>query len=259
MSRSKLIVGLAAGLTAATLASSANAAVVTLQAGFGSPVYANGAAGSTDARVRGDSANVNTADAQTAGLEWVGQLSGGGDLRTLYSFNLSSIPTGATFSAASLKISSNFQDASTASDTEILTFGVDLTSTTTFNPTTVTWSTQPAPGTVLSSLNLTSGKNGAGGTTGASTFASSTAFVTAIQNAYAAGGQTVYFSLKATDENITGHTTNRHIFFTNSNEESVTASLRPELSVTYAVPEPTSIALLGLASIGLMARRRRTA
>ncbi len=250
--RKALLAGLA-GLSLYAFGATAGAALLTLQQG------ANSYTGSTDARVRGDSGNVNTADAQTAGLNWVGQLSGGGDLRTLYSFNLSSVPTGATFSAASLKISSNFQDSSNASDTEVLTFGADLTSTTTFNPATVTWNTQPTPGTVLSSISVTSAKNGSGGTTGASTFASSTAFVTAIQNAYASGGQTVYFSLKATDENITGHTTNRYIFFTNSNEESVSPALRPELSLTYAVPEPGSLTLLGVAGMGLMARRRRTA
>jgi hypothetical protein len=83
------------------------------------------------------------------------------------------------------------------------------------------------------------------------TFGDSAAFQTAVSNALSGDGM-LRLILVNSDESITGS----HKFARFQPDNSATPGGRPELIVTHSIPEPTSLALMGLGGLLIALRRR---
>ncbi len=166
--------------------------------------------------------------------------------RGLFSFDLSALPDGATLGNVSFTLTINFPDSGSGSTLIPLELHL-LTSS--FNEATVTWNTQPANTTLLSSLSIapTSVTNGQ-----TITWNSTPAFLAAAQAAADANG-TLNFALRLADANEAAATT-RNIFFFDSNDTAA-GSTRPLLTVMAVVPEPSASMCLVLGAITLAAEK----
>jgi hypothetical protein len=236
--------------TAATLtvASQGQTSIVFRQGSNPSNTYTHAAAS-----IQG--ANVNNNLGASPALV-TGQVAGGGDYRTAFSFDLSAIPAGQTITSVALRLTSfsEFGDL----DSEDANFTLQLFPlTASFSESGVTWNSRDGtanwtnPGgdfdgsTLLSSIsaNPTSG--------GALAFASSLSFVSTAQTAYNSGATlNLILKLDATGESGPA----RRLFTMSSDDRGIVAD-RPALSVTY-VPEPGSVGLLVLGG-GLACAHRR--
>jgi hypothetical protein len=169
--------------------------------------------------------------------------------RILISFDLSapsvvSALSGLTITNVTLTFTVNSNDGGSASNT--VTY--NLFNTAAFTGSTVTWSTRPAPsGSAVSSLSTNPTLLTTGNTV---TFGSSVSFTSLVE---ASRGGTLSLLVKQATE---GNPASREIL----RLRTVESATDPVLTIT-AIPEPSSIALLGgFAILGFtVARRRRAA
>lgn len=216
-------------------------------------------AGTQDAVIRPDSPDTNN----SAGNNTVGRTTGTTVLRDTISFDLSSIPSGATINSISFSLVVDATDSGSTSTTVTLELRqltqsfienqVTWNSRSTGNP----WST---PGGSLGASQLSALSLNPLTASGTQTFASSAAFVSAAQSAYN-NSTPLYFALKL---DSAGESLSTREIFQFRSKEFATASSRPLLSVDYtvsAVPEPSSYALaaggMGLLVCFQRLRRRR--
>ncbi|AHF92012.1 anchor protein [Opitutaceae bacterium TAV5] len=213
---------------------------------------------SADTWIRSDNATFN---GNTA-LLGIGQVAGGGDLRSLLSFDLAgvSLPEDATFVSASLMLYFNGPDSTSISTT--LTIDVHEL-TTSFSETAANWNSNGTtawanPGgdydsTILASANIST-KAPAGAVTWSDSSLDSVV-QTALTN-----GTTLNLLLKAGNE--TGNTERQLLWFASGADHSATRPVA-YLVIDYTViPEPSTIALLGAAAALVAAtflRRRHRA
>jgi hypothetical protein len=177
-------------------------------------------------------------------------------LRGLLEFDLTAIETatsGSDFTIDSVSLIMHTASVSTTGS-ESTTFNLSLLgSNSDFEESEVTWNNAPdtegaTTGTLLSSVSFIPSST----TNTDQTFASTTAFTTAVSNALSSGTNTISLIL-STDE------TGSSSFARFVSDESSSLEYRPELVVNYTlVPEPSAFALLlGSASISVCFQRRR--
>ncbi|MGC4003392.1 MAG: DNRLRE domain-containing protein [Pirellulales bacterium] len=192
-------------------------------------------------------------------------------IRSVYGFDLSTIPAGATITGVSFRLIGDSADANSTGLTDTLELvrlntaftegsgdgtGNSANDVTWNNRTTATpWGTAGGDlGTVLSSLTTSSDNFVAGQSL---SFGASAAFISAIQSIADADG-TFYFTIKGTAA-LEAQAT-RSIFFFRS-AEFATAADRPQLTIDYAVAVPEPSVFLTAGAVGLVLAhvvRRRT-
>lgn len=215
----------------------------------------NSYTGQTDTGIRSDQATGTPTGATTP----VGYTAGAVKLSDLFSFNLSTLPTGATINSISLTLTTASADASTDNN---VTLGLYAT-TKTFVISQATWNlastgnSWTTPGgdysssTLLSSLT-TDPTTALAGT--ALSFSSSSAFVSTAQAALD-GGTALQFLLTVDPSTLTPGA--RAIFQLATDNYTGTATYLPTLTIDYtAVPEPTSLTLAGFLFLGIAWRVR---
>ncbi len=172
-------------------------------------------------------------------------------LRGEFSFPVSSIPALTTVSSVTLTLVGGTNDATSTTSVSPVLVLLDSS----FTESTVNYTNQPTftTNTVLSTLTGLNPTVSFAGTT--FTFPSTAAFVAAAQAAIDAGGS-LNFVLKL--PNDTPGTRNILNFVSDDPNASgaYTTANQPTLTIT-TVPEPTSLGLLGLASLPFLARRGR--
>jgi len=193
------------------------------------------------------------------------------DIRGLLSFSLASIPAGSIIENITLTLVSNGSQSGTATGVgtvnlhEVRPNGLASNN---FSEAATNWTNWGNAGvgtawnslggdyvsTALASAALT-GVDGAdklvaGGT---ATFNTSASFVAAAQAAFDAGLPLELITIAPTAE---ANTTASN-FFRFRSEDFTTIGDRPLLTITYTIPEPTSVLLALLAGVPFIARRRR--
>ena len=197
--------------------------------------------------VRNDDAGNASSNKNADNQLILGKVTTPGILRSLFSFDVSSLPDGAVITDVTFRLTDNGRGSTTNTSGAVAIELNKLASS--FDETTVTYNTQPAFSTLLSSALADPSTINTGDFL---TFPSSSAFVQAVQEAADADGSVSFVAkLNSTSE---GQNLRRAYFFRTDQDASVAD--RPLLTITY-VPEPTSIAFAGMASVGVGLLRRR--
>lgn len=171
-------------------------------------------------------------------------------IRSLLSFDLSALPDAAVIESATLTLRRIGTDGS--SQNQLIQ--IDLVAMTeSFNQTTATWNTS---GTDYTSTVLSSVSENPTVSSGFVTWGSTADFIAAVQSA-ADGSGTVNLMLKLPDAVETGGS--RDIFFFHTDTSTSGAIYRPELSITYSIPEPATLSLGFGVGVGLLMLLRRRA
>lgn len=206
---------------------------------------------------RGSNNLINTGSVITVGYQASGVL----QIRGILGFDLSAIPAGSTIDSIILVMT--VADTGSGSLTglgsidlrEVIPNGsaannmVEGQTTWTNWKTDTPWSNLGGDfGDVLTSAAPASMTNGQ-----SVTFSSSTSFVAAAQAAFSAGLPLEMILIAPTAE--AGSTTNLIRF--GSDDNTTNSAYRPLLTVTYTIPEPSFVGLVGLAALGFFVRRRR--
>ncbi|MDG1071651.1 MAG: DNRLRE domain-containing protein [Akkermansiaceae bacterium] len=237
----------------ALAAGSASAATVSFQEGV-SPTA--GLAHDAVFIRSGTNADINQ---NTSDQIIIGTTAGGGSaaIRGLLEFDISAIPATNVIDLASLVLTThsaginNVGVAAAITSFDVYSYGFN------FDETTATWN-DPAVGdssdggtvgTFLTSASID--VESAAGVTIA--FGSSSAFTTAVGDALAGDGQ-LRLIIRNNDESTVG----THNFARFAAEDFATTGSRPELVIEHSmIPEPSSLALLGLGGLALLRRRRK--
>jgi hypothetical protein len=192
-------------------------------------------------------------------------------IRSVFSFSLSDIPAGSTITSVSLTLTGERSDAGSADEAVTLELfrltsgfeeGVSDVNGNNGDGSGVTWNRSSTgnawtPGGSFSTLLSSVSANPRSNAGVVSTFATSLDFVAAAQAALD-GGEDLSLLLRLGSTNESG-TTRRAFFFYAGEETSDTSdrsSVRPGLTVTYVVPEPTTVLLAAMGSLALLRRRR---
>lgn len=220
----------------AFLSGRSQAATLTLQDGV------NGYTGGASTHIRSDNPTTNyNGYSVPAGSQLVlGDVSTG-NIRGLYSFDLSSLPTNATINSVTVTLTIHASDGTSSGNT----LQVDLLQLSrSFNESTATWNTYDGTnawttaggdtGALLASTSATT-KTAPAGTL--LTF-TSTALATSLQSAYDASSS-FNFLAKLDAESLT-----RDIYFLGGDNDP-TLAYRPLLTIDYTVvPEPGTVTML---------------
>lgn len=221
---------LAAVLASFTACASASAASLSL------PVAA-------DSYIRSDNSNTNFGSAAEL---WVGQVNASVVMRSLLSFDLSTIPQNVTITSVSLKL---YQSSEDGGSDQFSMIDIDLHLVPAFTESTVTWNnvgpydTQVLTTAGVALRHLTTPKE--------VIWDSTAEFVAAIQQIYEGGGDSVSFLLKHDNE---ADIRRQLAKFAASGEYGAT------LNIEYTqIPESSTVALLiGTGAIGLTLLKRRS-
>lgn len=174
------------------------------------------------------------------------------ELRTLFQFDPSTIPAGATITAVNFR-TFNERDGSIVASLEPEVYAltrpfVETEATWNIAATGVPWTT---PGGDFSTLLATGTINTA--TTGQEIALAETPAFTSYLQSFVGTSTPINLIMKGSAANE--QRSDRNLVFVGS-ENAVDASVRPILEVTY-VPEPGSLAVLGVAGLLLVRRRAR--
>jgi len=235
------------------LVTEANAAVITLQDGV-SPT--SGYSGESSTFIRSDNPTTNY-NAYLDSTIITGNTASGADIRGLFSFDLSVLPSGATINSVTFILTAVSNDSTSGASPLQLDI---LPLATAFTAGGATWNTYngtnawTTPGgdyssSPLSTVMLTPNAIVAGNT---ATFASTTSFVSFVQGAYNSS-TLAQFILKL--DNETG--TTRDIFFFGG-DAAPNSSYRPSLTINYTtVPEPSVTAMIGVGAMLVLLHRSK--
>ncbi|RYD38271.1 MAG: PEP-CTERM sorting domain-containing protein [Verrucomicrobiaceae bacterium] len=226
------------------------------------PTYQTG-----DSTIRSDQASNNYG----RGTYVITGRTSGGVIRSAFSFSLADIPAGSTITSVSLTLTGERTDNDSANEAVALELyrlttgfeeGASDVNGANGDGSGVTWNRSAAGSnwtaggsfsTLLSSVSANPRSNAGV----VSTFATSLDFVAAAQAALDAGQDlSMLLKLGSSNESVT---TRRAFFFYAGEETSDTvdrSGVRPGLSVTYVIPEPTTALLAAMGSLALLRRRR---
>lgn len=235
---------------------SIQADVISFQQGVSpTPAYTH-----HDAQVRNDAANAGTPS--NTGINVVGWTGGSSPvtLRSINSWDLSAIPEGATIVSVTLTVGNRSDTGTSIDDMNNVVDENDplvelRTISQSFNEATATWNNTFGSSMTLGADVLSSARFDPeiGGTMSYSTFASSDAFVAAVQAAVDSPGNLFNYALLLANESGSDRVA---IQVGSNNATGTTVPAPPVLTIEYVVPEPASLGLLALGG-GLVLGRRR--
>lgn len=193
----------------------------------------------------------------------VGQNGGSGIYQGLLGFDLSALEAvvgtnSNSFTINSVTLTLTIQGQSTGALTSTYYANLlgDGTSTYAFSETTATWANTPltAGGTIGTTLSTLSFNAGTVAVNSQQTWASTSAFTTAVSNALA-GDNVLRIDLTSANEGVASNLDLARFY----SDENGTVSFNPSLLINYTVvPEPSSIALMMVGGFALLTLRRKS-
>jgi len=178
---------------------------------------------------------------------------GAGRVRSLFSFDLSSLPHGLMVTSVTFQLRVSTTDSSSSGSSNVPLEIHFIPGS--FSESTVTWNNQPLNTALLSSLTANPTLLQPGDLL---VWPSTASFLSAAQTALDAGGP-LSFLIRASDAAEAANV--REAFFPNDDDTSPpVAEFHPLLTITLAVPEPSVVLLTGLgfcAGMSAWCRRRR--